>query len=112
MPMFDAREKVAVFIDGYQLYSTSRALDFDIDFSKLSRYFSETAYLLRINYYTTVSDDGEYSSVRPLVDWLGYNGYKVITKVTKEWTDASGRRRYKGNIHLELAMDAVSLIDA
>jgi uncharacterized LabA/DUF88 family protein len=107
--MFDQREKIALFIDGANLYATSRALGFDIDYRKLLSSFQERGYLLRAYYYTALVEDQEYSSIRPLIDWLDYNGYKVVTKPAKEFTDASGRRKIKGNMDIELTIDALEL---
>jgi len=107
--MLDSREKVALFIDGANLYATSRSLGFDIDYRKLLTYFQKRGYLLRANYYTAIIEDQEYSSIRPLIDWLDYNGYKVITKPAKEFTDSVGRRKVKGNMDIELAIDALEL---
>jgi len=107
--MFDQREKIVLLIDGANLYATSRSLGFDIDYKRMLRYFDKKAYLLRAYYYTALIEDQEYSSIRPLIDWLDYNGYRVITKPTKEFTDASGRRKVKGNMDLELAIDALEL---
>lgn len=107
--MFDQREKIALFIDGANLYATSRALGFDIDYKKMLKFFESQGYLLRAYYYTALIEDQEYSSIRPLIDWLDYNGYRVITKPTKEFTDASGRRKFKGNMDMELAVDAMEL---
>lgn len=107
--MFDQREKIALFIDGANLYATSRALGFDIDYKKMLSFFHTQGYLLRAYYYTALIEDQEYSSIRPLIDWLDYNGYRVITKPTKEFTDASGRRKVKGNMDMELAVDAMEL---
>lgn len=107
--MFDQREKIALFIDGANLYATSRALNFDIDYKKMLSYFHEQGYLLRAYYYTALIEDQEYSSIRPLIDWLDYNGYRVITKPTKEYTDGTGRRRVKGSMDMELAVDAMEL---
>ncbi|MCC0030285.1 MAG: NYN domain-containing protein [Brucellaceae bacterium] len=109
--MFDPREKIALFIDGANLYAASKALGFDIDYRKLLSSFQKRGYLLRAYYYTALIEDQEYSSIRPLIDWLDYNGYKVVTKPAKEFTDASGRRKIKGNMDLELAIDAMSLTD-
>jgi uncharacterized LabA/DUF88 family protein len=78
--MFDPREKIALFIDGANLYATSRSLGFDIDYRKLLACFQKRGYLLRAYYYTALVEDQEYSSIRPLIDWLDYNGYKVVTK--------------------------------
>lgn len=109
--MFDPREKIALFIDGANLYATSRALGFDIDYRKLLTTFQKRAYLLRAYYYTALIEDQEYSSIRPLIDWLDYNGYKVVTKPAKEFTDSSGRRKIKGNMDIELTIDALELIE-
>lgn len=107
--MFDQREKIVLLIDGANLYATSRALGFDIDYRRLLKYFEKRAYLLRACYYTALVEDQEYSSIRPLIDWLDYNGYRVITKPAKEFTDASGRRKVKGNMDIELTVDALEL---
>ncbi len=109
--MFDQREKVALFIDGANLYATSKSLGFDIDYRDMLKYFNKKCYLLRAYYYTALIEDQEYSSIRPLIDWLDYNGYRVITKPTKEYVDSAGRRKVKGNMDLELAIDALDLCD-
>jgi uncharacterized LabA/DUF88 family protein len=109
--MFDQREKIALFIDGANLYGATRALDFDIDYRKMLRYFSDQGYLLRAYYYTALVEDQEYSSLRPLIDWLAYNGYKVVTKAAREFTNAEGRRKVKGNIDIELAVDAMDMAE-
>jgi len=108
--MFDQREKIALFVDGANLYATSRSLGFDIDYKKMLKYFQKQAYLLRAYYYTALIEDQEYSSIRPLIDWLDYNGYKLVTKPTKEFTDSAGRRKVKGNMDIELAVDALELV--
>ena len=109
--MFDQREKIALFIDGANLYATSKALGFDIDYKQLLVYFHKKGYLLRAYYYTALIEDQEYSSIRPLIDWLDYNGYRVVTKPAKEFTDSTGRRKIKGNMDIELAVDALDLSD-
>jgi len=109
--MFDSREKIALLIDGANLYATSRSLGFDIDYRKLLAFFQKKSYLLRANYYTAIVEDQEYSSIRPLIDWLDYNGYKVVTKPAKEFTDSTGRRKIKGNMDIELAIDALELTE-
>ena len=105
--MFDPREKIALFIDGANLYAASKSLGFDIDYRKLLKAFQKRGYLLRAYYYTALVEDQEYSSIRPLIDWLDYNGYKVVTKPAKEFTDSTGRRKIKGNMDMELAVDAM-----
>ena len=107
--MFDDRERIALFIDGANLYATSKALGFDLDYRKLLDVFQEKAYMLRAYYYTALIEDQEYSSIRPLIDWLDYNGYKVVTKPAREFTDSMGRRRVKGSMDIELAIDALEI---
>src|SRR6201992_328958 len=102
-------EKIALFIDGANLYATAKSLGFDIDYKRLLREFQSRGDLLRAFYYTAVIEDQEYSSIRPLIDWLDYNGYTVVTKATKEFVDQTGRRKVKGNMDIELAVDAMEL---
>jgi uncharacterized LabA/DUF88 family protein len=104
-------ERVALFIDGANLYATSKALGFDVDYKRLLALFRQKAQLVRALYYTALSEDQEYSSIRPLIDWLDYNGFTMVTKPTKEFTDAQGRRKIKGNMDIELAVDAMRLSD-
>jgi uncharacterized LabA/DUF88 family protein len=101
--------KIAVFIDGANVYVTTKALGFDVDYMQLLLEMQRRGNLVRAFYYTTIIEDQEYSSIRPLLDWLDYNGYTVVTKPTKEFLDESGRRRVKGNMHIELAVDAMEL---
>ena len=108
MPI-DPREKIILMIDGSNLYATSKAIGVDIDYRRLLAEFGSKAYLLRANYYTALIEDQEYSSIRPLIDWLDYNGFTVITKPAKEFTDAAGRRKVKGNMDIELCVDALEL---
>lgn len=103
--------KIALFIDGAKLHSAVRALGFEIDFKKLLEMFERRGSLLRAFYYTTIMEDLEYCSVRPLIDWLDYNGYTVVTKAAKEFTDETGRRRTKGNIDIELAVGALEIAE-
>ena len=105
--MQQTAEKTALFIDGANLYATTKSLGFDIDYRKLLKAFQKRGYLLRAYYYTALIEDQEYSSIRPLIDWLDYNGYKVVTKPAKEFTDSMGRRKVKGNMDIELAIDAM-----
>jgi len=109
--LFDPREKIALFIDGANLYATAKALGFDIDYRRLLKEFQSKGYLLRAYYYTALAEDQEYSSIRPLIDWLDYNGYTVVTKPTKEFVDATGRRKIKGNMDIELAVHMMQMAD-
>ena len=105
-------ERVGIFIDGANLYAAARALGFDIDYKRLLELFSEECHLVRAFYYTALIEDQEYSPLRPLVDWLDYNGYTMVTKPTKEFTDSMGRRKLKGNMDIELAIDVMEMAAA
>jgi len=104
-------DKLALFIDGVNLYATVKALGFDIDYKRLLREFQGWGTMVRAYYYTAIIEDQEYSSIRPLIDWLDYNGYTVVTETTKEFIDASGRRKMKGNMDVELAVQAMELAE-
>ena len=107
--MFYRDERLALFIDGANLYAASKSLGFDIDYKLLRQEFMRRGKLLRAFYYTALLETEEYSPIRPLVDWLQYNGFTMVTKPAKEFVDASGRRRVKGNMDIELAVDAMEL---
>jgi uncharacterized LabA/DUF88 family protein len=103
--------KLALFIDGANLHSTAKALGFEIDYKRLLNEFQSWGTLTRAYYYTTIIEDQESSSIRPLVDWLAYNGYSVVTKPTKEFVDATGRRKTRGSMEVELAVHAMELAE-
>lgn len=104
-------EKLALFIDGSNLYAAAKALDIDIDYKRLLEWSANRGRLVRAFYYTAFIEDQEYSPIRPLIDWLDYNGYNMVTKPTKEYTDEDGRRKIKGNMDIELAIDMMELAD-
>jgi uncharacterized LabA/DUF88 family protein len=101
-----SQSRIALFIDGANLHFTARALGFEVDFKRLLCEFEKRGFLLRAYFYTTVNEEGDYSNIRPLVDWLDYNGFAVRAKRTKEFDDGEGRRKIKRNICVELAVDA------
>ncbi len=107
--LFYPEERLALFIDGANLYSAARTLGFDIDYKRLLELFAGKGRLIRAFYYTALMDDQEYSPIRPLIDWLDYNGYTLVTKPAKEFTDALGRRKIKGNMDIELAIDVMEM---
>ena len=107
--MFYKDERLALFIDGSNLYAAAKALGFDIDYKLLRQEFMRRGKLLRAFYYTALLENDEYSPIRPLVDWLNYNGFTMVTKPAKEYTDSMGRRKVKGNMDIELAVDALEL---
>ncbi|RPE63220.1 uncharacterized LabA/DUF88 family protein [Pacificibacter maritimus] len=107
--MFYRDERLALFIDGSNLYAAAKSLGFDIDYKLLRQEFMRRGKLLRAFYYTALLENDEYSPIRPLVDWLNYNGFNMVTKPAKEFTDSMGRRKIKGNMDIELAVDAMEL---
>jgi uncharacterized LabA/DUF88 family protein len=107
--MFYEQDRIGIFIDGANLYAAARGLAFDIDYKRLLDLFASKGRLIRAFYYTALLEDQEYSPLRPLVDWLDYNGYTMVTKPTKEYTDAMGRRKIKGNMDIELAIDMLEM---
>lgn len=104
-------ERTALFIDGANLYSAAKGLAFDIDYRKLLDEFRRHGRLIRANYYTALVEDSDFSPIRPLVDWLDYNGYSLITKPAKEYVDPAGRRRFKGDMDVEIAVDLLQAAD-
>lgn len=110
--LFYKQEKVAMFIDGANLYAAAKTLQFDIDYRRLLTWISGQSRLVRAFYYTALMENEEYSPIRPLIDWLDYNGYTMVTKPAKEFTDQFGRRKVKGNMDIELAIDMMELADS
>jgi uncharacterized LabA/DUF88 family protein len=96
---------------GNVIYATAKALGFDIDYRRLLTDFQSRGTAVRAFYYTAIVEDQEYSTNRPLIDWLEYNGYTVVTKAIKEFVDASGRRKVQSSIDVELAVDAMELAE-
>ena len=108
---FYPQERIALFIDGSNLYAAAKALEFDIDYKRLHLFFAEQGQLIRAYYFTALLEEQEYSPIRPLVDWLDYNGYTMVTKQAKEFTDDTGRKKIKGNMDIELAVDLIEMVD-
>src|SRR5436305_2224848 len=105
--LFYPQEKIALFVDGANLYGAAKGLQFDIDYKRLLELFARKGLIVRAFYYTALAEEQEFSPLRPLIDWLDYNGFTVVTKPLKEYTDAQGRRRVKGNMDIELAIDVM-----
>lgn len=107
--MFYKDDRLALFIDGSNLYAAAKSLGFDIDYKLLRQEFERRGKLIRAYYYTALLENDDYSPIRPLVDWLHYNGFSMITKPAREYTDALGRRKIKGNMDVELTVMAMEL---
>lgn len=106
---FYPSERTALFIDGANLYATARSLSMEVDYKRLRQYFSSKSQLVRAFYYTAIIEDQDYSPLRPLIDWLDYNGFTLVTKPVREYTDENGRRKVKGNMDIEIAVDMLNL---
>lgn len=106
---FYPNERIALFIDGANFYSSAKVLEFDIDYRKLLEEFRKRGRLVRALYYTALVEDQDYSPLRPLIDWLDYNGFTVVTKPAKSFTDRDGQRRIKGDMDVEVAVDMLGL---
>lgn len=107
--IFRQDERVCLFIDGANLYSASRNLGFDVDYRNLLGFFRSRGNVVRAYYYSALIDTEEYSPLKPLTDWLAYNGYTLVTKTAREYADQNGRRRVRGNMDIELAIDMLEL---
>ena len=104
-------ERVALFIDGSNLSAPAHPLGFATDYTRPPGPLPQRPPPPPAIYYTALLEDAEYSPIKPLIDWLDYNGYRVVTKPAKEFTDAMGRRKVKGNMDIELAIDVMQLVD-
>lgn len=104
-------QKIAIFIDGANLYATAKALDFEIDYNQLISLFKNKGQFVRAYYYTALVEEQEFSPIRPLIDWLDYNGFTMVTKPTKEFTDSLGRKKVKGNMDIELTVDVLEIAE-
>lgn len=106
---FYPTDRLALFIDGANLYSAAKSLGFDIDYRKLLEEFRKRSVLVRAYYYTALVENEEYSPIRPLVDWLDYNGYQLVTKAAREYVDSQGRKRWRGDMDVEIAVDMMEM---
>ena len=102
-------EKMAIFIDGANFYSTAKSLDFDIDYKSLLNFFSAKGRMIKAYYFTALRENDDFSPLRPLLDWLDYNGFHIITKKAKTFTDRDGRTRIKGDMDIEIAVKMMEL---
>jgi uncharacterized LabA/DUF88 family protein len=101
--------RTAIFIDGPDLYAASRKLGFDIDFRRLLCLFRDNCRLVRAHYYAAVAQNAEFQAIRPLLDWLDYNGFTIVTKGIREFSDDANVRKSKCNFRVSLAVDAMRL---
>ncbi len=106
---FYPTDRLALFIDGANFYAAAKALAVDIDYRRLLDEFRQRGVLMRAYYYTALLETEEFSPLRPLVDWLDYNGFTMVTKSAREYTDREGRKRWRGDMDIEIAVDMLEL---
>ena len=102
-------ERIAIFIDGPNLHATAKKLEMDVDYKRLLTHFAQTARLVRASYFTAIHENEEFQPLRPLLDFMHYNGWNVVTKPAREFTTPDGTRKSKGNMTVELTVDAITL---
>lgn len=100
---FGHRGRVAVFIDGNNLFHAARFHNIDIDYNKLLRVLLGDGRLLRAFFYTGVDAGAERQ--QGFLLWMRRNGFRVIQKELKTFYD--GTR--KANLDVEIAVDMLSL---
>jgi uncharacterized LabA/DUF88 family protein len=105
-------QRTALFIDGPNLFMAAKLLQTQIDYRSLLTHFNENSNLLRASYYSTVVETpgDQYISLTPLLDFLDYNGYTVVKKMSREYTDAQGNRKAKNHtMKVEMTIDMIEL---
>lgn len=103
-------ERSALFIDGSNFHATAKLLNIDVDYLRLLHLFRSRSTLIRAYYYTALPDPSEQAPLRKLIDFLDYNGYTIVSKLTREYTNPlTGEKRTKGNMDMELALDMLKL---
>ena len=101
------QQRIALFIDGANLYATTKTLGFDIDYKRLLKEFQGRGTLVRAFYYTALVEDQEYSSIRPSDRLARLQRLPRGDEAHQEFVDSAGRRKVKGNMDIELAIDAL-----
>lgn len=101
-------ERVSFFIEGANFYAAAKTGNVTVDYRKLLSHFEDNSIFKRAYYYTAVAEDQEYNSIKPLLDFLEYNGYSLVTKPLKEFIDGQGRRKTKGSLDVEMTVDMLN----
>ena len=91
--MFYKDERLALFIDGLNLYAAAKALGFDIDYKLLRTEFMRRGKMLRALYYTALLENDEYSPTRRLVElqWL-HDGHQTGQRIHRQPMPAQSQR--------------------
>ncbi|MEH6521193.1 LabA-like NYN domain-containing protein [Sulfitobacter sp.] len=107
--MIHQYERIALFVDGPNFYATAKKLEIEVDYKALLSHFADAGRLVRANYFTAVNETEEFQPLRPLLDYIQFNGWNVRTKPALEFTGQDGHRKIKGSMAVELTVDAIAL---
>lgn len=98
------RGRVAIFIDGSNLFYAALQLGIEIDYRKLLCWLTSGSRLLRSFFYTGIDPNNEKQ--QGFLLWMRRNGYRVVTKELIQLPDGSK----KANLDVEIAVDMLSLV--
>ena len=101
----EQEQRVAIFIDGSNLFYAALHLSIEIDYAKLLCKLTQGRQLLRAYFYTGV--DGTNEKQKGFLLWMRRNGYRVVAKELIQHTDGSK----KANLDVEIAVDMMMLSD-
>ncbi len=102
--------RIALLIDGANISAQQHVLRQAIDWKGLLAHFEAGGNLVRALYFTARLPAEKHDPIRPLTDWLTYNGFTVVSKLAKIQTDrTTGQEVIKGNTDVELAVCAMEL---
>ena len=110
----------AILIDGSNLHAATLSLGFSIDYKRLLDSFGGSLY--KAYYFTAMPPDTEQSTLRPLADYLEFNGFTVVKKLWKEFNhsktftcqacnvvNTQHSTKTKGNMDVEIAVRAYEI---
>ncbi len=100
-------ERIALFIDGANVYAAAKRLGWNFDHRKILEHFATQGRLYNAFYYTAVPypiDDKQ----KRFTDALTYMGYTVRTRPLREATDESGQTYRRANLDIELVTDLLT----
>lgn len=104
--VLENRGRVAIFIDGSNLFYAALQLGIEIDYTKLLCRLTGGSRLLRAFFYTGVDRTNEKQ--QGFLLWMRRNGYRVIAKDLVQLPDGSK----KANLDVEIAVDMMALVDS
>ncbi len=97
-------KRIGIFIDGSNLYMSTKALGFRVDFTKLLNYYKQQGDVAHAFYFTALPPKDVQSPLRKMIDYVDYNGWTVIQKETKSYVNPEGVEKLKGNMDVEIAV--------